>query len=213
MALVLHGYRYSVYLRIVRLVLAEKGVPYERVEVNPFAPDVPASYLALHPFGRVPALVHDGFAVYETAAITRYIDRAFPGPALQPADPRALARMDQIIGAVDAYGYWPLVRQVFSHRVFRPAAGQPSDENEVAKGLAASVKVLRALEDLAAPAEFLAGEHVSLADFHLGAMFAYFIAAPEAAALVAGYPRLARWWQYFQHRPSLAATDPGSPSP
>src|SRR5215471_8765720 len=134
MSLVLHGYRYSVYLRIVRLALAEKGVTYDRVEVNPFAPDVPASYLALHPFGRVPALVHDGFTLYETGAIIRYIDRAFPGPALQPADPQALARMDQIIGIVDAYAYWPMVRQVFSHRVFRPRSGQPGDEAEIERG-------------------------------------------------------------------------------
>ena len=114
MSLVLHGYRYSVYLRIARLALAEKDVAYDRVEVNPFAPDVPADYLALHPFGRVPALVHDGFALYETAAITRYIDRAFAGPALQPGTAQELARMDQIIAVVDAYGYWPMVRQVFS---------------------------------------------------------------------------------------------------
>ena len=131
MPLVLHGYRYSVYLRIVRLALAEKGVAYERVEVNPFAPDVPAAYLALHPFGRVPTLVHDDFVLYETGAITRYLDRGFAGPTLQPRSPRALARMDQIIGVVDSYGYWPLVRQVFSHRVFRPAIGQPADEAEV----------------------------------------------------------------------------------
>src|ERR1700746_835802 len=108
MSLVLHGYRYSVYNRIARLALAEKDVAYDRVEVNPFAPDVPASYLVLHPFGRVPTLVHDGFTLYETGAITRYIDRAFPGPALQPANPQALARMDQIISIVDAYAYWPL---------------------------------------------------------------------------------------------------------
>ena len=87
MPLVLHGYRYSVYVRIVRLALAEKGVAYDRVEVNPFAPDVPASYLALHPFGRVPTLVHDDFALYETGAITRYVDRAFAGPG--PAARRA----------------------------------------------------------------------------------------------------------------------------
>src|SRR5436190_22831101 len=110
MAVVLHGYRYSVYVRIARLALAEKAVAYDRVEVNPFAPDVPASYLALHPFGRVPTLVHDGFTLYETGAIIRYIDRAFPGPALQPTEPKALARMDQAIAIVDAYGYWPVVR-------------------------------------------------------------------------------------------------------
>ena len=79
MPLVLHGYRYSVYVRIARLALAEKGVAYDRVEVNPFAADVPAAYLALHPFGRVPTLVHDDFALYETGAITRYLDRSFAG--------------------------------------------------------------------------------------------------------------------------------------
>src|SRR5436190_22444990 len=128
MPLVLHGYHYSVYLRIVRLVLAEKGLSYDRIEVDPFAPDVPAAYLALHPFGRVPTLVHDGFVLYETGAITRYVDRTFAGSALQPATPRALARMDQLIGIIDSYGYWPMVRQVFSHRVFRAAAGRPVDE-------------------------------------------------------------------------------------
>jgi glutathione S-transferase len=211
MPVILHGYRYSVYQRIARLALAEKGVAYEQVEVNPFAPDVPAAYLALHPFGRVPALVHDGFALYETAAITRYIDRAFPGPALQPPAPRALARMDQIIGVVDAYGYWPLVRQVFSLRVFRPRLGQPADEAEIAKGLAAAVKVLAALERLAADAAFLAGPTLSLADLHLGAMVAYFVQASEGDALLRKHARLAAWWQRISQQPSFSATDPGLP--
>ena len=212
MALVLHGYRYSVYVRIARLALAEKGVAYDRVEVNPFAPDVPAVYLALHPFGRVPTLVHDDFALYETGAITRYLDRTFAGPALQPDQPRALGRMDQIIGVVDSYGYWPLVRQVFSHRVFRPAIGQPVDETEVGRGLAGAAKVLAALEVLAAPDAFLVGPALSLADLHLGAMLAYFAAAPEGAALLRNHPRLAAWWVRLSRRPSFAATDPGLPN-
>jgi glutathione S-transferase len=208
MTVVLHGYRHSVYLRIVRLALAEKGTSYERIEVNPFAPDLPKAYLELHPFGKVPALVHDGFAVYETAAIVRYVDRAFPGPALQPADPRALARMDQIMAVVDAYAYWPLVRQVFAQRIMRPRLGQPVDENEIAKGLAAAAKVLAALEKLASPQGCLVSPAVSLADFHLAAMIAYFVQAPEGAAALASYPRLAAWWSVISHRPSLAATDP-----
>jgi glutathione S-transferase len=212
MPLVLHGYRYSVYVRIVRLALAEKRVAYERVEVNPFAPDVPSAYLAFHPFGRVPTLVHDDFALYETGAITRYLDRAFAGPALQPRSPRALGRMDQIIGVVDSYGYWPLVRQVFSHRVFRPAIGQPADEAEVGRGLAGAAKVLAALEALAAPDAFLVGPDLSLADLHLGAMIAYFAAAPEGSALLHNHPRLAAWWLHLNRRPSLVATDPGLPN-
>ena len=165
MPLVLHGYRYSVYVRIARLALAEKGVAYDRVEVNPFAPDVPAAYLALHPFGRVPTLVHDDFALYETGAITRYLDRTFAGPALQPRSPRALARMDQIIGVVDSYGYWPLVRQVFSQRVFRPAIGQPADEAEVGRGLAVAQL---ALQPVAQPRGLLVVQLQHSLAVHLG---------------------------------------------
>ncbi|MBI3198524.1 MAG: glutathione S-transferase family protein [Rhodospirillales bacterium] len=211
MSLVLHGYRYSVYLRIARLVLAEKGVAYETVEVNPFAPDVPAAYLALHPFGRVPTLVHDGFALYETGAICRYVDRAFPGPSLQPKDARALARMDQIISVVDSYAYWPLVRQVFSQRVFRPRTGRPADDMEVAQGLAGAAKVLVALEDLASADSFLTGPVPSLADFHLGAMVDYFTAAPEGAAMLDRHRLLAGWWERLRVRPCFAATAPGLP--
>jgi glutathione S-transferase len=208
MSLALHGYRYSVYNRIARLALAEKGVAYDRVEVNPFAPDVLPSYLALHPFGRVPALVHDGFALYETGAIIRYIDRAFPGPALQPADPQALARMDQVAGIVDSYAYWPMVRQVFSHRVFRPRTGQPGDEAEIARGLQASTKVLSALEPLVHNDVTV---NVTLADFHLGAMIAYFVQAPEGRQALQHYPRLTAWWARVSARPSFAATEPGLP--
>ena len=85
MSVELHGYRYSVYLRIVAITLLEKNVPWTHVEVDPFAEKIPETYLALNPFGRVPTLVHDGFVLYETTAITRYVDEAFPGASLQPA--------------------------------------------------------------------------------------------------------------------------------
>ena len=210
MAVTLHGYRYSVYMRIARLALAEKGVAYERAEVNPFT-ELPAGYLDLHPFGRVPTLVHDGFVLYETAAITRYVDRAFGGPVLQPTAPRELARQDQIIAVVDAYGYWPMVRQVFAQRVFRQHVGTPVDEAEIARGLAAAPKVLAALEALAAGGRFLVGRTLSLADLHLAAMVAYFAAAPEGSAQLANHPKLSRWWLAMQETPSLAATAPGLP--
>jgi glutathione S-transferase len=213
MTLILHGYRYSVYVRIVRLVLAEKGLAYEQVEVNPFAAAVPPDYLALHPFGRVPTLVHDGFALYETGAITRYVDRAFPGPALQPADPQRLARMDQIAGVVDAYAYWPLVRQVFVHDVVRPHLGTAGDAAELEKGLEAAAKALDALAALAAADAWLTGPDISLADFHLGAMVAYFAQSPRGAELLATRPRLAAWWRRLGARPSFAATEPGLPVP
>lgn len=104
-----------------------------------------------------------------------------------------------------------MVRQVFSHRVFRQHVGSPVDEAEVARGLAAAPKVLGALEALAGGGRHLVGDRLSLADLHLGAMIAYFAAAPEGSAALAGYPKLARWWLALQERPSLAATAPGLP--
>jgi glutathione S-transferase len=102
MTVELYGYKYSVYAWIARLALREKGCAYEWREVNPFAEDVPADYLGLHPFRRVPVLVHDGFVLYETSAITIYVDEAFDGPPLQPATSRERARQQQIISVIDS---------------------------------------------------------------------------------------------------------------
>lgn len=128
MALVLHGFRYSVYVRVARIALAEKGLAYEHVEVDPFAPDMPIEYLDLHPFKRVPTLVDGDFVLYETEAITRYIDEAFPGPMLQPTEPRHRARMAQIISVIDSYGYVSMVRHVAGERVFASLRRRQPDE-------------------------------------------------------------------------------------
>ena len=73
----------------VRLALEEKGVDYDLVEIDLLtgAGQTP-EYLARHPFGKVPAFEHDGFALYETDAITRYVNEAFAGTDLAPSDPR-----------------------------------------------------------------------------------------------------------------------------
>lgn len=212
MTVLLHGYQYSVYVRIARMVLAEKSVAYERAEVNPFARDMPSAYLALHPFRRVPVLVHDDFVLYETGAITRYIDETFPGPTLQPAAPRERARMTQIISIIDSYAYWPMVRQVFSHAVFRPRTGEPVDTTEIRAGLEGSARALGAIEGLAAGGDLLIGSDLSLADLHLAPMIAYFSAAPEGRRVISECPKLSAWWQAMQRRQSLAATDPGLPA-
>ena len=78
---IVFGAPYSVYVRAVRLALEEKGVPYELVPVDIFAPGgPPPEHRERHPFGKIPALEHAGFRLYEAGAITRYVDEAFPGP-------------------------------------------------------------------------------------------------------------------------------------
>jgi glutathione S-transferase len=207
----LYGYQYSVYSWIARLALEEKGASYHWIEINPFAPDVPESYLALHPFKRVPALVHDTFQVYETGAITRYVDEAFPGPRLQPTDPRHRARCSQLLSIIDSYVYWPLVRQVFSHRVFRPRLGRASDATEIQKGLDAAPEVLAALERLVADTEYLCGTELSLADIHLAPMIGYFAMAGEGEALLKRHRKLGHWWTTMSARAAYRATMPRLP--
>jgi glutathione S-transferase len=209
MGVELIGYRFSVYLRIARLVLEEKGVAFAHVEVDPFGA-VPDWYRALHPFGLVPVLRHGDFVIHETSAIARYVDAAFGGRPLVPEGARAAGRMQQVVGIVDSYGYRPMVRQVFAHAVFRPREGRAGDAEEIAAGLAASAVVLGALEGLA-EGDWLVGDGLSLADLHLGPMMACFTAAPEGAALLAEYPKLSAWWGRMRVLPSMIGSDPGLP--
>ena len=211
--LVLTGLGVSVYTRVARMALAEKGLSYRFEAVNPFV-DAPDPVLArLTPFNRVPVLTHDGFSVYETAAILRYLEAAFPEPSLAPEGARAAARMAQVIGVVDSYAYWPLVRQVFSQRVFRPLEGLAPDEDEIAKGLQAAGPVLGALEGFAAEGLAQNRSAMTLADIHLAPMLDYFAMAAEGAALLGQYPQLSDWFGWVQQQPSFRATGITLPGP
>lgn len=203
----LHGYRYSVYSRIARLVLLSKGVGHETVEVDPFG-ELSGAYLKLHPFGLVPVLTHGAFTLFETNAITRYVDRAFEGPALQPEGAAALARMDQVIAVIDSYGYRPMVRQVASHGFFRARFGGTSSRAEVEAGLEASAKVLDFLDGVAREGLVLSGRGLSLADCHLAPMIDYFVRAEEGKAALGAVGALQQWWDRVSGLDAMKATDP-----
>jgi glutathione S-transferase len=203
----LHGWRYSVYTRIVRLALLSKPVEHETIEVDPFA-ELSEAYLELHPFGRVPVLTHGAFELFETGAITRYVDRAFPGPSLQPGSASALARMDQVISVADSYAYWPMVRQVSSHAFFRPFFGEPSSRAEIDSGLEASRKVLSFLDEVAGEGLVLGGRDLTLADCHLAPMMDYFVRAEEGKAALLSHPALQAWWDRVSLLDVLKSTDP-----
>jgi glutathione S-transferase len=206
---IVFGAAYSVYVRIVRLALAEKGIAYRLQEVDVFAEDgPPPDYLARHPFGRIPAFEHDGFRLYETSAITRYVDETFAGPRLQPDDAKRRARMNQIIGILDSYAYRPLVWDIYVERISAPQEGRAADEAKIAAALPRAALCLDVLADLMDGAPFLAAETLTLADLHAAPMFAYFQAAPEGAALVAERPALTAWWRRIAGRPSMTATRP-----
>jgi glutathione S-transferase len=73
-----------------RLVLAEKGVPFDLQEID--LQNKPAHFLAVSAYGKVPAIEHDGVHLYESAVINEYLDERFPEPSLLPAGPPARAQ-------------------------------------------------------------------------------------------------------------------------
>jgi glutathione S-transferase len=204
---IVHGPGFSTYVRTARLALEEKGVGYELREFN-FLKGMPQEHLARHPFGKVPSFEHDGFSLYETAAITRYIDEAFSGPKLQPGDVRLRARMAQIIGVLDSYTYGPMVNKVVIQRLVVPMVGGTADENIIEENMPAVRRTTEVLEGFIGEGDFLAGDQLSLADLHLAPMFAYFAMTPEAGRLLEERPRLRRWWAAMSGRASVTATQP-----
>lgn len=199
---IVYGADYSVYVRIVRLALEEKGIDYELVPVDVFASEgIPAWYLDHHPFGRIPALEHDGFRLFEASAIARYVDEAFAGPALQPTDARARATMNQIIGMLYAYAYRAMVWDVAVERL----ENTPPDEALIARGLRQAETVLRVLTSLKAPGPWLLGDQLTLADLHAASIIAYFLKVADGQKLLAEFADIQAWWDRIAKRPSLAA--------
>jgi len=201
---ILYGADYSVYVRIARMALEEKSIDYELVPLDIFAAEgIPAWYLEHHPFGRIPAFEHDGFRLFETNAIARYVDEAFDGPALQPADARGRARMSQIIGMLDAYGYRAMVWDVAVERLEK---AQP-DEVLIAGGLRQAETVLRVLTSLKAPGPWLLGDQLTLADLHAAPIVGYFVKVAEGQKLLAQFADIQGWYTRIAARASFARTE------
>lgn len=204
----LFGADYSVYVRIVRLALIEKGVDHELVPVDVFAPEgLPGWYLDLQPFGRIPAFAHGDFRLFETTAITRYVDEAFAGPTLQPKEVKLRARMNQIVAVLDAYAYRTLVWDIYVEAVSKPKRGAAVDEAKVAAALPRAATCLAALTRLKTDGPWLCGEQLTLADLHAAPILAYFVKAPQGLALLEQNPQLMDWWRRVSGRQSFKDTE------
>jgi len=208
MNVTLYGYKFSVYTWIARATLLEKGVPYKYSEINPFSPTFDDAYLQLHPFKRVPVLEHDGYTLYETSAITRYIDRAFAGPQLQPTNAKELGRMAQIVSIIDAYAFQPMMREAFTNRVYCKKFDLPADEVIYADAMVESRAVLRAINHLVGTSPFLCGDNISLADLQLAPVIDYFQMFDEGQQMLNEFEKVSNWYNSIRVRHSIETTRP-----
>ena len=204
MTIVIHGIPGSPYVRMPMLACEEKGVPW-RLEALAMGEHKEPEYLKRHPFGRIPAIEHDGFRLYEAQAIVRYIDQAFDGPALTPADPKKAARMNQVMNIMDWYVMPSLTAGIGWNRVAAPMFGMPVDEAAVAAAVPLARTCIGALEEILGSNAYFAGDALSLADLMAVAHLEMAPASPEGAELLADSPLLG-WLARMAKRPSVQNT-------
>jgi glutathione S-transferase len=203
---IVHSIPGSPFGRAVLTTLEEKGARYS---FSPLAPGSLRSpeHLARHPFGRVPVLEHDGFLLYETQAILRYLDRVLPNPALTPADPKRAARMDQVMNVNDWYLFQGVANVIVFHRVIGPRVmGLAPDEAAIEAAMPKARAVFEELARLLGQQPWFTGDTLSLADLHVAPQIGFFTQTPEWPALGVPHRNLVAWLARMEARPSFGAT-------
>lgn len=197
--LTVYGLTASTYVRTVRLLLEEIGAEYTIQSINIFnGENQTAEYLAKHPFGKVPTLAVDGELLYETAAITQYLDTVLANHKYSPTTPMLQARMRQIIGIIDGYLYAPAIGTIVIQRLTGKI-----DEAKLTAAIPVAKKALDAIESLISPSPYLLGSEITIADFYLIPLFVYLSQTPEFAAVTAQTPKLLAWWDRVGQLPNV----------
>jgi glutathione S-transferase len=178
----------------------ELGIAFERMDVGgPFGGTREPSYLALNPNALVPTIEDDGFVLWESNAILRYLARSrAPGHAVYPQDLRAAADCDRWMDWQQTALNPPLVTVYFT--LFRT----PEPERDWAafeKARAQVGSLFAMLDDRLAGRPFLCGDALTLADIALG-IYAYrWLKLPLERPAA---PHLQRWHDAQAERPGFA---------
>ena len=197
--LTLYGTPISTYVRTARLLLASAGVDYSLKDIGIFNGDTQTDdYLSKHPFGKIPTLEIDGDYIYETDAITLYINEKFADGRFSPSDLLAKARMHQVMSIVNSYLYDPAVQTLTIENLVKPQQGKEIDEQAVEAAIAPTQKALEAIETLFTGSPYILGSSLSIADFYLIPIFFYISKTPQFQAVTANTPKLTDWWDKAQ---------------
>jgi glutathione S-transferase len=178
------------YVQRAVIALAEKGVGFERVDID--LANKPDWFLAISPLGRTPVLLVGDVPIFESAVILEYLEETQPKP-LHPSEPLRRAEHRAWIE--------------FGSAVLNDIAAFYAASDEAAFKLKTSQLEQRfaRLEARAAAAPWFEGENVSLVDAVFGPVFRYFDVFDEIAdfGILKGKPKLAVWRKALAARPSV----------
>ena len=156
----LHGFSSSNYYNVPKLALLEKGIEFEEVvSYTGVGPEYKPEYLDKSPLGKVPALETDEGYISESRAILEYIERAFPDPALLPASPFAVGKVQELSQFVELY--FELVARRLIPNLLVGNEPDPTVLSEVETGIN---KAVAALPKLSSFEQFAYGDQFTLAD-------------------------------------------------
>ncbi len=196
------GSKTSPYVRKIRVLLAERAIPFEFLEENAWV--ATTTVPRYNPLNKVPALVlDDGESIFDSGVISEYLD-AISGNKLVPGNPvqRARVRRDEALGD----GIADAGIAIFLERKREPARQDPAWIERQASKVNAGIEALAA--NLGAR-KHLGGEEPNLGDIACGcALFWVALRLPEIAWRET-HPNLKAWAARLEARPSFATTRPG----
>lgn len=178
------------------MALAETRTPYDfHLLVLSKGEHKQEAHLRRQPFGQIPTIEDDGFSLFESRAICRYVS-AKAQDRLVPSDLHDRARMDQWL-SVEQSNFSPAAMKFVYHAVFK----RPQEPAVLEAAAAMMEKTFQALSGTLAGSEFIAGERFSLADIGFMPYFEYALSS-EARASFEKFPAVMAWWQRVSSRPT-----------
>ena len=186
--------------RKVRIALLEKGLEFERINVDLSKREQKnPEYLKIHPYGQVPALDDEGFVVYDSTIINEYLEDEYPYPPLMPKDSEGRARARMMEDFRDTHFNPPCVKIIYEMR--KPEGERAADVIATAK--ADIDKCFARLDTGLQGKDYLAGAF-SLADIafmaNLDLLDRFQIAVDPK------YANTTAWIARLKARPSFAAS-------
>lgn len=201
MTLEIIGFAQSNFVRTLRMIALEKGVAYEHVPIMPGSKEAREA----HPLGQVPAMRHDGFELFESIAIARYIESNFDGGSLMAGTPQGDASIDQWIAFVTTSIDQFFMRRYVVEYVFNKDADGNTVRTLIDMAVGKFKRLFAALEKAVEPG-YLGSETFTMADCFLAPIMAAAINFPEAKEFFEASPNLQAWMGRMNERESFTST-------
>ncbi|KAG8898263.1 hypothetical protein FRC01_010973, partial [Tulasnella sp. 417] len=199
--------------RRVKVVLFEKGVDFVLKPIDWTTGEHKSeAHLAKQPFGQIPVLEDEGFILFESRAIGRYIAAKYADQGTKlipdPNDLKAVALFEQA-ASVELADFEPNVSAIAAEKVFNAYKGIPSDEEKFQQSVEALNSKLDGYERMLTKHKYLAGDEITLVDlWHLPHGE---IAEKYAPQAFESHPKFNAWWQALKNRPSwIKANEKGT---